>query len=143
MLYAFIAVAIFSWFIDKMVQPPKLVDSDNKEITEVKNRFFPKELGFVRALDRRIPWRSDRNHTIGDRDPSNPKPFIDIPELKRKLTTSDGKQDYILPDAKEKAYRLIHERFNLEEHHRFDQDIGGKYIKMTPWRQSRVAAFHE
>lgn len=143
MLYAFIAVAIFSWFIDKVMQPPKVVNSNNEEVANAKNKYFPVELGFTRALDRRIPWRTGRNNTIGDRDPSNPKPFIDIPELKRKLTTSDGRQDYILPDVKEKAYKLVHERFNLEEHHRFDQDLGGKYIKMVPWRKSRVASFHE
>lgn len=143
MLYAFIAVALIGWFIEKMVEPPKIVNSDNQEITNVKNRYNPIELGYNRVFDRRIPYRVDRNHTIGDYHPGNPHPFIDIPELKRKLTVSDGRQSYIIPDAKEKAYKLVHERYNLEEHHRFDQDLGGKFIKMIPWRQSRGAFLYE
>lgn len=143
MLILLLAAAAFSWFIDKMVGNTVLVSSEGKEITDIKNKYNPVELGYTRTFNSRYPWRTDRNHTIGDYEPSNPKPFIDIPELKRKLTVSDGRQDYIIEDAKSKAYKLIHERYNLEEHHRFDPDFGDKYPIMPPYRKSRVAGFYK
>lgn len=137
-------VAAFSWLVDKLAASPTLVDHANKPISEIKDKYNPIELGYTRALSSAIPWRTDKNHTIGDIHPGNPKPFIDIPEMKRKLAPSDGNQDYILEDAKAKAYKLVHERFNLEEHHRFDPDFGDKYPNnMTPWRKSRVAYLYE
>lgn len=140
MLYILLLAAAFSWFVDKLVGDNNLlIGSDNTEIKEIKNKYNPVELGYTRTFNSRYPWRTDKNHTIGDYDPSNPKPFIDIPELKRKLAVSDGKQDYILDDAKSKSYKLIHERYNLEEHHRFDPDFGDKYPIMIPYRKSRVA----
>ena len=53
MLYALIAVALFSWFVDKMVHQVTLVTADNKEITDIKNKYNPIELGYNRALDSR------------------------------------------------------------------------------------------
>lgn len=143
MLYALIAVALFSWLVDKMVHQVTLVGSDKKEVGEIKNKYNPIELGYNRALDSRYPWRTDRNHRIGDLHPGNPKPFIDIPEQKRKLAVSDGRQDYILENAKNSAYKLVHERYNLETHHRFDPDFGDQYPRMTPWRKSKVAYLYE
>lgn len=135
-------VAVFGWLVDKVVGPTTLVDHENKPIT-IKNKYNPVELGYNRALDSARPWRTDKNHTIGDIHPGNPLPFIDIPESKRKLAPSDGVQDYILPGVKQDAYKLVHERYNLEEHHRFDPDFGDMYPKMTPWRKSRVAYLYD
>ena len=143
MLFALIGAALFSWFVDKMVGVQPLINENNETITEIKNKYNPIELGYNRALESRYPWRTDRNHRIGDLHPGNPKPFIDIPELKRKLAVSDGKQDYILQNAKNSAYKLVHERFNLEEHHRLDPEQAHKYPKMTPWRKSKVNFLYE
>lgn len=87
MLFALIGAALFSWFVDKLVGVQPLVSGNNEPITEIKNKYNPIELGYNRALESRYPWRTDRNHRIGDLHPGNPKPFIDIPELKRKLET--------------------------------------------------------
>ena len=143
MLLALIGVALFSWFSDKLLSSPELVTHDNKEVSEIKNRYNPTELGYGSTFSSRYPWRTDRNHTIGDIHPGNPKPFIDIPEQKRKLTPSTGNKDYIIEDAKASAYKLVHERFNLEEHHRFDPDFGDRYPKMIPYRKSKVAWLYE
>lgn len=143
MLYLLIGAVVVSWFVDKMVGRQTLVNDQNQEITEFKNKYNPIELGYNRALNSRYPWKTDRNHRIGDVHPGNPKPFVDIPELKRKLAPSDGRQDYILEDAKASAYKLVHERFNLEEHHRLDPEAAHKYPKMTPWRKSKVAYLYQ
>lgn len=143
MLWALITLACTGWFIDKMVNRQTIVNSDNKPVTEIKNIYNPVELGYTRAFNSRYPWRTDKNHTIGDIDPGNPKPFIDIPELKRKMAPSDGGKEKILPDIKKKTYELIHERENLETHHKFDPDFGHSFPKMIPFRQSRVASLYQ
>lgn len=143
MLFALIGAALFSWFVDKLVGVQPLVTSENKVIAEIENKYNPIELGYNRALSSRYPWKTDRNHTIGDIHPGNPKPFIDIPELKRKLAVSDGKQDYILQNVKNSAYKLVDERFNMEVHPRLDIEHAHKYPKMTPWRKSKVSYLYE
>ncbi len=143
MLLALIGVALFSWFADKILASPELVKHDNTEVGKIKNRYNPIELGYNSTFASRYPWNTSRNFTIGDTHPGNPKPFIDIPEQKRKLAPSTGNKDYILEDAKASAYALVHERFNLEEHHRFDPDFGDRYPKMTPYRKSKVAYLYE
>lgn len=143
MLFALIGAAILSWFVDKMVGRETLTGSDNKEIPKIENKYNPVELGFTRALSSRYPWKTDRNHTIGDIHPGNPKPFVDIPELKRKLAPSTGRHSFVLENVKNSAYRLVNERYNLEEHHRLDPEDGNKYPKMTPWRKSKVAYLYQ
>jgi hypothetical protein len=36
---------MLSWFIDKMVNQVVLLSNDNKEITDIKNKYNPIELG--------------------------------------------------------------------------------------------------
>lgn len=143
MLWALIAFAVSGWFLDKLVYRQTIVTADNKPVTEIKSIYNPVELGYNRMFNSRYPWKTDKNHRIGDIDPSNPKPFIDIPPLKRKLAPSDGGKEKILPDLKKQAYELIHERENLETHHKFDPDFGHNFPKMIPFRKSRVASLYE
>lgn len=139
MLFYLIGVVLFGWFIDKVAGQNTLYSGGKAMVaSEFANKYNPVELGFNRMFNSRYPWKTDKNHTIGDIDPSNPKPFVDPVGYRRKLSVNDGKQKYTLGDNKQKAYALIHERYNLEEHHKFDPDFGHKYPKATPWRKSKI-----
>ena len=138
-----IGFALFGWFLDKAVSDNRLVAFSGDKVTEIKNRFNPTELGYNSTFSSRYPWKRDKNHTIGDIDPSNPKPFIDMVPLKRKLAVSDGRQKYVVDDVKSSAYKLVHERENLEEYHKFDPDYGHNYPKMVPYRKSKIASLYD